>query len=301
LDKKNPDSNCRWLIVENSPANSVQSLASNNHEFDVITGPPKRPKSFGSIDEASYHHGDGLNLGVSHVKTRFLLILDPDFFIVEKDWVSGVIGHMKRNKITFLGAPWHPSRHKKIRYFPCMHCLFIDLQQVDRETLDFSPGEDYSQKKNRGSRTLNKYSRKLISRLTLSKRKRKLISKLTLSKRRSVGSYKDTGWSLYKRYKNDLSTAVENLQPVYKPKKKGIVLDRILPDRYSLNPKRKGYYTMHGFSIGDFDKFDEFGWEAFMREGKAFGFHIRCFPKSMNSSNSWESYYKLVESILNQV
>ena len=76
----------------------------------------------------------------SAVTTRFLLILDPDFFIVRRDWIADCLAHMQAHELSFFGAAHHPRRPTKFRYFPSVMCTFVDLSRVDRHDLDFNPG-----------------------------------------------------------------------------------------------------------------------------------------------------------------
>lgn len=89
----------------------------------------------------SYQHAAALNRFIheQEVQTRFLLILDPDFFILQKNWIKEVCKHMETCGLWFFGAPWHPKWFSKHRYFPCVHCLFIDTKYVKYRDLDFTP------------------------------------------------------------------------------------------------------------------------------------------------------------------
>ena len=45
-------------------------------------------------------------------------------------------------KLAVFGAPWHPRWVYKNRYFPCVHCMFVDLDRVSIDALDFEPDYD---------------------------------------------------------------------------------------------------------------------------------------------------------------
>lgn len=90
------------------------------------------------IHEASYQHATAINFLLPKVTTRFVLILDPDFFIVPS--LGSVIGYMLENQLSVLGAPYHPKSKKHYKYFPTAFCMFLDLERVDRKKLDFTPG-----------------------------------------------------------------------------------------------------------------------------------------------------------------
>ena len=79
---------------------------------------------------ASYHHAFGLELGVREAKTRFVVIIDPDFFVIQPDWINRIVGHMTEKKLAVFGASWNPAWYQKLRDFPCSHLMIIDRERV---------------------------------------------------------------------------------------------------------------------------------------------------------------------------
>jgi putative sugar O-methyltransferase len=89
----------------------------------------------------SYQHAAALNRFIREqdFKTRYLLILDPDFFILRENWITEVCKHIETKKLWFFGATWHPKWFSKYRYFPSVHCMLIDTHNVKCQELDFTP------------------------------------------------------------------------------------------------------------------------------------------------------------------
>ena len=56
-------------------------------------------------------------------------------------------------------------------------------------------------------------------------------------------------------------------------------IERLLPDRWCLVPKRPGYFSESGFSEQGLADLDRRGWEEFLWRGEPFGFHVRSQPK----------------------
>ena len=73
------------------------------------------------------------------ILTNYLLVLDPDFFILKNDWIKNITEFMETDDIDFFGSPWHPKWYTKYRDFPCVHCLFMNMNRVKQESLDFIP------------------------------------------------------------------------------------------------------------------------------------------------------------------
>src|SRR5262249_38250148 len=69
----------RWVVVENTPPGEGDALEEGDARFDVKPGlpPPSQKKG-----RNSYHHGLALNEALRHVTSRFVLVLDPDFYLV---------------------------------------------------------------------------------------------------------------------------------------------------------------------------------------------------------------------------
>ncbi len=256
LMRLNPGQCVRWVVAENSPTNSSARLPENHPFFEVVPGAPFVEMPHAS---ASHHHGAGMNLAVQHVATRYALILDPDFFIIRPDWISGVLRYMQSQRVAILGVPWHPSRTRKLRYFPCPHCMFLDLGQVDRAQLDFTPGPGHAPSPQKG-----RFSK---------------LDPMKLHKRRFIGTSRDTGWRVYDRYGDDSDLRVECLQGVLRPSRLSVYLETPLPDRLRFVPRRAGYFTTEGFRERGLQDLESLRWEEWMWQERPFGFHIRCFPK----------------------
>jgi len=247
----NPNQELKWLVIENTPAASDERIENHSSHFFVSDGCEFDPSK---LRPASYHHGVALNKALGLVKTRLVMLLDPDFFIVRKNWITELVQHMEENKLVFFGVPYHPQWHIKYRYFPCAHCMFIDLDRVDRGSLDFRPGQEIQR----------------------------------LRGRKGIGISQDTGYRLYERYSQQGRVQSECVIPVYgpgceNPKRSRLLtrfLDKVLPDRLSYLPKRPGYYSVAGFRDLGYPDVTAYGWEEFIWKGEPFGFHLRTQPRS---------------------
>ena len=134
-----------WVVAENTPPYSDDRLDPGDQRFKVIEG-------VGPEHSPNFQHTLALHKCFDFVTTRFLLVLDPDFYIVRPNWVRTVTEHMQRHALTFLGVPWHPRFSDKFRYFPAVHCFFVDLDRIDIKELDFRPmRSDFSRDTKRGS------------------------------------------------------------------------------------------------------------------------------------------------------
>jgi hypothetical protein len=261
----NPGMSLRWVIVDNTPPSDSDSIERLPGQVDVEPGYPPDPTR---CRPRSHHHGLALNRAVCQAETRYALILDPDFYIVRPNWVRELMRHAADNGLAFFGVPWHPRWVIKYRYFPCVHCMLIDLSQVDRTELDFTPPED--------GPDLVEARVRLRGRIGF-------LTGLLLG-RRNVARSQDTGSRVYRRYGADPRYRSECVPAVWPPPAYPFHLNRfyrgfnravddLCPDRYSYVPKRPGYFTtaLHQGVPPDGAE----NWEYFSWRGTPFGFHIR--------------------------
>lgn len=271
----NARSTVQWVVVDNSPGETAGPPGDGSTDVRVVPGPQvEAPQA--TLHSGSVNHGAGLNLALSLVQTRFVLALDPDFFIVRPGWVGDVTRYMATRRLGFLGAPWHPRWFGKWRYFPCAHCLFIDLDKVDRNRLDFRPRLDETPTTSRDALRLHPRLRAVASGM------KGLLLNGRL--RRSIGSSRDSGYGVFHEFGRRADSGSECLTPVcsfpedylaYRPRRANWFIDYLLPDRLSYRPKRPGYFSESGFSERGLPSPRSVGWEEFLWHGEAFGFHLR--------------------------
>jgi hypothetical protein len=264
---RNPHRSIFWIIGENSPDDSRSKLASDEQGLQVIPGPKGAYKP-------NLHHALSLNSCVELVGTRYLLVLDPDFYIIRDNWADSVISYMMENDLAFFGVPWHPKYTSKYRYFPCVHCMFVDLRKVPANELDFRPisasQAPIESKAGRDEQT----NRGLFTRI--------LASALP---GRDVGrAYKDTGTRVFLRhaFRSDIrfETAVAFYDPVDERKLhatvKQTIAEHLLPESLCYLPKRAGYYVPFDFaSVTKPNLMLPRHWEQFFWKDEPFGFHLR--------------------------
>ena len=282
----------KWIVVENTPEGADGSLNLADNRFQIVPG--ISPQKITQEPRGSYHHGTALNKGKDIIKTRFALVLDPDFFIVKPDWISETLSYIVKNDLSFFGVPWHPRHWQKHRYFPCVHCMFIDLSKVGLNNLDFRPDLVNNPSRQFKPKFWIEYQRLQSQKRWLRRcywllRQPWRAVKEDNEQRQYIGSSRDTGYFLYQKFGPDGRYKSGTIPPVFRPG-----LDKFLPagvsglqsskliecfkaDRNSYIPKRHAYFTGKGFREYGFMDVSGLGWEEFVWQGKPFGFHIRGF------------------------
>jgi len=264
----NPDSKSRWILIENDPS-SLEFMEASPPDLIVLKG---FPMDYSKKRPGSYHHALALIKAIRNVKSRFALLLDPDFYIVRKNWIADILDHIKKNKLAFFGTPWNPKWCSKYRYFPNVNCMFIDLEQVDKNTLAFRPGQD-GDIINENPLLLTKLVRYCGIRLIKEQYRRRLFL-----------SSQDTGYHVYAQYAHKKEFKHEIALPVFKelngyPKGLLKLIYKGLPEYFNYNPKRLDSYSQIGFRELGFIDVEKYGWEEYLWKNKPFSLHVRRTKK----------------------
>lgn len=121
----------KWLVAQNGPEENLTG-------FDVIPGVEKPKPKPGFVSQVSFHHGAALNKILDYVDSKYVLFLDPDFYLSVN--VNKCLQHMQDKGLAAFGAPYYIEQGKtRIQEVPTVFCLFLDMDKVDRSKLNFSP------------------------------------------------------------------------------------------------------------------------------------------------------------------
>lgn len=253
-----------WVVVRNKPEEDPQRETTDRYIMVEGADPDADPRHKGL--HGSFHHARGLNLALRHIRTRFALFLDPDFFVIRPNWVQDVIEHMLEHDLTFLGAPYHPRNYTKIRYLPSALWLLVDTKKIDVGGFDWQPiAADLNGRRIRASMG-DRLARRIMGRLG--------------SKRATIGMSQDTGVRIYQKHGFMKGLRHECIVPVFKPQEicataKELMIDKLMPDRYSYIPKRRGYFVKQGFAERGLRDVGSLGCEEYMWKDEPFAFHVR--------------------------
>jgi hypothetical protein len=238
----------------------------------------------------SYHHASGLNIALENVKTRYAIVIDPDFYVVRPGWVREIIDHMTKNDLAVFGAPWNPKWYQKFRYFPCTHLMVIDTHKLPykRDMLApdlVRPGGKYISLFWQGYPEVRQNGLKFTIKTILKNLKTAL--KEDARQRTTIAVSRDTGYTLageFAKGRHGLKAGL--ITPVYKPvdgftpktvfgPQRNALVDALMPDRLSYLPKRLGSHTDKGFADYSYPDYRGIGWEEFVWRGAPFSFHVR--------------------------
>jgi hypothetical protein len=254
----NPDAERpRWLLFDNN-VEPREAIDLTDPRFTVI-----RPQ--GRDVDMGYEHALGISELLARVSTRFVLIQDPDCFIVMPDWIRRVPRYMDEHQLGFFGTPINPRRHNSYRYFPYMVCMFIDLARVSPRDLCFVPD---------------------VWRLpgSVTYRLRRALARIPkagyLFRGLLTEQWKTNGWRIKEKFGRGDRVKFECAQPVWDvndmipPGSVKRMIHDVTPAAWSPVPKQRGYCSLIGFAQTGGPDVAALGWEEFMWQGQPFAFHI---------------------------
>ena len=263
IDALSPGADFRFLAVDNAAVETPQ-LRIDDPRAEVLAGIDPEPLPLPG--RGSYHHAAALNMAVRKVATRYALVLDPDLFVVYRNWIPECLEHMQRRSLRFFGVPWHPRWYRKWRDFPCVHFLLIDLDQVPAAELDFTPAvvEDREKDEERLPQWLKRNASVMHARMLIESRR-------------------DTGWKLRRTFGlagSDLILPVVDIdaelnRPKHLQTARGRWRERLAPRRWRFLPADGTWVAPEdapGFAA---DAFDDLEPEKFVWRGAPFAFHMR--------------------------
>ncbi len=248
----NPETILRWLVVDNGPEFTLDA----RYDFvTVLRGEPPFRRS----DKGSYHHAQGLHRATREVKTRYVLYVDPDFFVVRPNWIRELMAHVDRRGLCFFGSQWHPRWWWQYRHAPSIHFLLVDLEKVPPDSLSFEPAIEPFLRRTAWLRGGCPWLYEQLFR----------------------GRFPDTGYRIRRHWmKGD--TPIETLTLFYPEEEERRRAGpwtrwatRVLPEPFSPLPRQTANYTPLSFLPLSLPEGVRQRWEQFFWRDRPFAFHLR--------------------------
>ena len=243
---------------------------------------------------ASYLHAAGLNIALRESKTRFSIVLDPDFYVVKENWIERILEKMQAENLAVFGAPWNPRWYQKFRSFPCSHLMVIDHEKIPF-TLNLLSPELVRPGPKFVSQIMIELSR-LRDPRALSRKRRGFAKMLVQNarslpledwrQRKTIGASHDTGYKLAERARGDSAINYAMATPVFDPGIEGFHPEVVFPWQRApivewFYPPGRRYmppqntYSRTGFLERGCPNFRVLNWEEFLLDDKPFAFHVR--------------------------
>ena len=262
----NPTGNYEWIVVDNSSSEwdfgSVKDI-----KFTLYKGINEKILKPLFLKGVSGVNAVSVDFGITKSHTRFICVLDPDFFVVYPNWIDTVIGYMREAGVGILSAPYHPTWYDKA-HLATGHFMVIDTQYVPKELLSFAPS---------------------LRDLQIPERPN------WLGKRRNIKRFRDCGSQIEELFGYEM----EYLIPLYdhsanpRISKFDRALDRMLPKHYRLT--NIDYPVINARVLGPISDAETYYWR-----GYPFAIHLRRFGQLMLGKDL-KLIDNSIENILTQI
>ena len=296
LSKLNKQIKINWIIAINKNIN--KKIKFENHGSNILLIDGINENLIGS---AALHHSISLNLTKKEVKTRFVLFLDPDFFLLKKIFINEMIDYMQSTNTPLIGSPYHPKWHTKFRYFPTCHCMFVDTNTISLDVLDFRPTKVVWDKEYSKYNQIN-HRKSLLNRIF----DKIIISnnfiKYNFVHRKYNGFDGDTSHRIYLNLRDKYKFKIFN--PGFNIKNDWLIpiswrlnnlIEFFLPEKYCFFPKRKKLII---FETKFINYLSSFSYECFYWKNQPIGFHIRGHPKKIINKRNKEKELENINNII---
>jgi len=280
--KLNPRVTIKWLIVENSPYDYSFNYKKNfkNEDINILDGYRDYKLNCGST-----HHAIGIHEALKFVESNYFILIDPDFFIVQSNWIENLLENMQKKDVKFFGAPYYPNHKTKYRYYPTAIFSVINTSKITKWDLNYFPKLEIMKiMRNHSYKSLFKT---LItnngSPLLLFIIFEKIFSRIIGKPNQACTTYstRDTGYRVYRTLKNEKYEILTPnwINPLYSKigncNYKYLIIKLIVPDFLSPYPKKKSYTQDQFFKDFNLPDVSIKEWEEFSWSGIPFAFHVR--------------------------
>ena len=266
--KFNPRGDHEWILIDNSTGETSFD-AVKEEKFTVYKGLEEKMLTPFFLKSASVANSVSLNFGLTKSHTRFICIMDPDFFVVYPNWIDAATEYMDATGIGILSAPYHPFWYQKA-HRATGHFMVIDTNIIPKALINFAPSlkDFYLNNKELPSWT---------------------------GKRRYLRRFHDCGSQIETLF----SEAIEYLVPLVDSKatfplnKLDKILERILPKKWRIT--NLDYPVISANVRGILSEAESYYWRGYL-----FAIHLRRYGQTVRG-RTLKSLDNGIDEILSQI
>lgn len=141
IKKHSPELSPLWVVIDNSPQRELINL---NTTSAILDGCKYEDIPSNFVNKHSYHHAAALDKGIEFIQdeytsnVRFVMFLDPDFFIFRD--LKTILDYMIQKDLAAFGAPYYPIPGRpRIHGVPVAFNLIVDTTKIDISKWSFRP------------------------------------------------------------------------------------------------------------------------------------------------------------------
>ena len=120
------------LIIDSSEDSQIEKL-------NTLKNTSVIEKPFPKEVTLSNAHGTGMNIIFDNIDTKYAILIDPDFVILQKDW-DKIILDLLDNELDIVGVPYNPLHEdRRIQNFPNAIFFAFNVEKLKKLKLDWRP------------------------------------------------------------------------------------------------------------------------------------------------------------------
>ena len=295
ITRKLNDYSHNWIVVENyskdkhgafDPDKKITKIEEDNIKYVEgidqdslnVRVIKKKNLSYSLNPQRSIFHSKGLSLGLKNSNSKYLLIIDPDFFVIRKNWIKNIIEYMEEKNIDLFSSPYHPVKDWTKPFTPCVYFMILNTEKINKNKLNFNPPEINEILNKKKILKKNLFENNPMFYWVL------LIGFLFRDKNRyQIRKLGDVGHNLLNFKEINLYLTQPAISKIKDLKLNRLILDRFLPDEYKLIQKNSNFSfkTFKDFSYYDFRKL---GCQEYFWQNMPFAFHLRGSIKPFDNN-----------------
>lgn len=273
------DVGVKWIIVNNDSTQlEISKFQTNDPNLSVLTG-PKLESKFGRV-AVGVQHSSALKLAASSVETEYVLILDPDFVVLDWNYIINFCRDKLDVDFKVVATPWFVTWFSKKTKSIAPHFVLSRTSLLNEDfpwyPIDLIPSQ---------WRELSKPDEKAFRQFLRKSSLIKLIARIILNRRRINTEFDTLGETFHMGEKGEVlfvdiyatNNQLKKVSP-HLSYRFGRFLESLVPPRYS--------YFANSVKILSFelnsncDNIEHYG-----TEGIIWGVHMRGFGSGKLMAN----------------
>lgn len=134
IEKSDQPNALQFLIVDNTNGRdkALKEILRNNRNIESLMND-------GNHLQRSVSHAGGLDLGFSHIKSDYTLIIDPDVYVFREKWDTLFLEQLNKKESLIIGAPYPQWKVGKVHDYPSVVFMFFKTNDLKQTNFSFYP------------------------------------------------------------------------------------------------------------------------------------------------------------------
>jgi hypothetical protein len=231
--------NVKWIIVNNDSSELEISKLQNIDPNLIVLEGPLLDSSFGKV-AINIQHSNALMLATKNVTSEFVIILDPDFIVLDWNFVFKFCFNEIENNYKAVATPWFISWYAKKTKSMAPHFVFTKTSLLQNDFQWYPIDKVPTEWLTNGNKNVKFYKEYLLKNGIFS-----FLLKILVNRRRINSEFDTLGDTYLMGERNEVSfieihvtkNQLKNVSP-HLYFKIGRILEKFIPNRYNYLTKK---------------------------------------------------------------